>query len=102
MAHPLQSLMNIVPLLHGLNVVPVEEFRKWPGQISFLYRGSSLSFTMEGETFTVNAGARIAPGQAPFNLYVLHDPNWKPSYPNADLDAFNMGATDRAESLLSK
>ena len=65
-------------------------------------RGSSLSFTIGNETFSVNAGARIAPGQSPFNLYVLHDPNWKPGYPDADLDAFNMGAADRAESLLGK
>lgn len=65
-------------------------------------RGSSLSFTMENETFTLNTGGRIAPGQAPFNLYVLRDPNWKPTYPNANLDVFNMGASDRAESLISK
>jgi hypothetical protein len=65
-------------------------------------RGTSLNFTIGNETFTVNAGARIAPGQAPFNLYVLHDPNWKPNYSNADPDAFNMGGADRAESLISK
>jgi hypothetical protein len=87
---------------HGrylLSLIPHPElgFRK-AGEV----RGSSLSFTMGSETFTVNAGARIAPGEAPFNLYVLHDPNWKPTYPNADLDVFNMGALDRAESIVTR
>lgn len=65
-------------------------------------RGSSLSFVIGGDTFTLNTGGRIAPGQAPFNLYVLHDPDWRPTYPMADLSAFNMGAADRAESLVRK
>jgi hypothetical protein len=65
-------------------------------------RGSSLSFTLGNDTFTVSTGGRIAPGQAPFNLYVLHEPEWKPSYTFADLNVFVMGADDRAESLLRK
>jgi hypothetical protein len=50
----------------------------------------------------ISAAARIAPGQAAFNLYVLHQPDWKPTYPFADLAAFNMGAEDRIEPLLGK
>jgi hypothetical protein len=65
-------------------------------------RGSSLSFVMGSETFTLSTGRSIAPGQAPFNLYVLHEPDWKPTYPMADLAAFNMGAADQADSLVRK
>jgi hypothetical protein len=65
-------------------------------------RGSSLSFVAGGETFTLNTDGRIAPGQAAFSLYVLHDPDWKPTYANADLASFKMGAADRAELLLKK
>jgi len=54
------------------------------------------------DTFTLSAGRGIAPGQAPFNLYVLHQPEWKPSYPNADVGAFNMGSADSAQSLLRR
>jgi len=87
---------------HGryiLSLVPRPElgFRR-AGEV----RGSSLTFVMGNETFTLNTGGRIAPGQAPFNLYVLHDPDWKPTYPMADLSAFNMGAADRPESLIRK
>ena len=87
---------------HGrylLSLVPHPElgFRR-AGEV----RGSSLSFVMGTETFNLNAGDRIAPGQGPFNLYVLHDPDWKPTYPDADLSAFNMGAADSAEFLLRK
>jgi hypothetical protein len=65
-------------------------------------RGSSLSFTIGGDTFTLNTGGRIAPGQAPFNLYVRHDPAWRPTYQDADLSAFIMGSSDSAESLVRK
>jgi hypothetical protein len=65
-------------------------------------RGSSLSFTVGNDTFTLSSASGIAPGQAPFNLYVLHDPSWRPTYPNANLSAFNMGSADRAESLIRK
>ena len=82
-----------------LSLLPRPElgFRK-AGEV----RGSSLSFTIGNDTFTLSAAGRIAPGQAAFNLYVLHDPAWRPTYANANLSAFNMGAADRAESLIRK
>jgi hypothetical protein len=80
-----------------LSLVPRPElgFRR-AGEV----RGTSLSFVVGKDTFSLSTGARIAPGQAAFNLYVRHDPEWRPTYPNADLTAFSMGATDRAESLV--
>jgi hypothetical protein len=54
------------------------------------------------DTFTLNTGSRIVPGQASFNLHVLHDPEWRPDYPNADASAFFMGTADRVESLIRK
>jgi hypothetical protein len=87
---------------HGrflLSLVPRPEsgFRQ-AGEV----RGSSLSFVRGGERFTLNTGGRIAPGEAAFNLYVLHDPAWKPSYPNADLSVFTIGSAGPGESLLRK
>jgi len=65
-------------------------------------RGSTLSFTDGADNYTISAASRIAPGQAAFNLYVLHQSEWKPTYPFADLSAFNMGAEDRLEPLIGK
>ena len=65
-------------------------------------RGTSLSFAIGSDTFNLSAGARIAPGQAAYSLYVLHEPEWKPSYPHADTSVFNMGVLDRSETLLRK
>jgi len=65
-------------------------------------RGTSLSFTLGNDTFVVNCGSRIAPGQAAFNLYVLHDPAWRPDYAFADLSKFIMGGADRAEELVRR
>ena len=82
-----------------LSLMPHPElgFRK-AGEV----RGSTLSFKIVNDTFTLSSAGRIAPGQAPFNLYVRHDPAWRPTYANANLSAFNMGAADRAESLIRK
>jgi len=60
-------------------------------------RGSSVRFTIGGETFTLLTADQVAPGQAPFNLYVLHDPAWKPTYANANVDAFIVDGAERAE-----
>ena len=65
-------------------------------------RGSSLRFTVGGNTYSVNGGAGIAPGIDAYNLYVLHQPEWRPTYPNANLDVVSIGAADRAEYLLAK
>ena len=62
-------------------------------------RGTTLEFTIGTDRYSLSAGARIAPGQAAFNLYVLQQPNWKPTYLFADESAFNIGAADRFESL---
>ena len=77
-----------------LSLVPRRDFRR-AGSV----RGTSLSFTVDGDTVAVTSASRIAPGEAAFNLYVRHQPAWKPSYPNADVDAIHMGAADRAEYL---
>jgi hypothetical protein len=65
-------------------------------------RGSSLTFSIDGETFTLTTAGPVAPGQAAFNLYVLHDPAWRPTYPDANLDAYILGAADRAEYLVPR
>jgi hypothetical protein len=63
-------------------------------------RGSSLTFTIGADTFTIESASRIATGEWPYNLYVLPDPTWRPTYANANQSAFNMGAADRAEWLV--
>lgn len=80
-----------------LSLLPNPElgFRK-AGEV----RGTSLRFTMGKDTFTLNAAGPIAPGRAPFNLYVLHDPGWRPNYPHANLSVFVMDGADRAELLV--
>jgi hypothetical protein len=80
-----------------LSLVPHPElgFRK-AGEV----RGSTLTFTVGKDAFTLSAGGPIAPGRAPFNLYVLHDPAWRPNYPHANLSAFVMDGSDRADLLV--
>ena len=65
-------------------------------------RGSSLRFTVGADTYSVTTGGRIAPGDAAFNLYVLHQPKWRPGHPHADLEMATVGAADRAEDLAIK
>ena len=65
-------------------------------------RGSSLTFSSGGERFTLTSARRIAPGQAAFNVYVLHEPGWRPAYPGASVDTYILGAADRAEYLVRR
>jgi hypothetical protein len=62
---------------HGrivLSLMPQPDlgFRK-AGEI----RGNRLSVTFEGHTLSVVTNGRIVPGMGPFNVYVLHQPEWK-------------------------
>lgn len=82
-----------------LSLVPHPElgFRK-AGEV----RGTSLSFAIGADKLVLSSAKPIAPGDAPFNLYVLPDPSWRPKYPNADASAFLMGAAARAEMLVQR
>jgi hypothetical protein len=80
-----------------LSLTPLTRFGfKRAGEI----RGSSLRFTVGADTYSVSCSRRIAPGDAAFNLYVLHQPGWRPNYPNADLGATIVGAADAVEDAL--
>ena len=37
---------------------------------------------------------------AAFNLYVLHQPEWRPGHPYADVEVVTVGAIERVEDLL--
>jgi hypothetical protein len=80
-----------------LSLVPRAEFLR-AGSV----RGTSLTFTANGTTYNVSSATRIAPGDAVFNLYVLHQPNWKPTYDNANLETVHIGSADRTEYLVGK
>jgi hypothetical protein len=82
-----------------LSLVPRQAlgFRK-AGEV----RGSSLTFTIGTDSFNINCANPIAPGETPFNLYVLQDRAWKPTYAFADLSAVVVGSADRAESLVKR
>ena len=62
-------------------------------------RGTSLQFTLGTDKFTMTSSSAIAPGTAAFSLYVLQQPNWKPTYPFADVNALNIGAVNRFDAL---
>lgn len=40
--------------------------------------GRALVFTAGGDRITIRSARRIVPGEGPFNLYVRHDPKWRP------------------------
>jgi len=64
-------------------------------------RGSSLRFTIGGETYSIASGSRIAPGTSAYHLYVLQQREWRPSYAHANLEVTFIGAADRVEDALS-
>jgi hypothetical protein len=78
-----------------LSLTPRNAFRR-AGEV----RGTVLRFIADGQTYDVLSTSRIAPATAAFNLYVLRQPRWKPTYPNANLDTVHIGAADRLEYLV--
>jgi hypothetical protein len=61
-------------------------------------RGTFLTFNVGGDSFTLQCSARIAPADAPYNLYVFHDPSWRPKSATTSL----LGAADRPELLIRR
>jgi hypothetical protein len=41
-------------------------------------RGGVISLAVDGDAITLESPKPIAPGDAPYHLYVLHDPDWEP------------------------
>lgn len=78
-----------------LSLVPRGEFAR-AGTV----QGTTLAFNVAGNTYNLNSATRIVPGDAVFNVYVLQQPTWKPTYENANVDTVHIGAADRAEYLL--
>jgi hypothetical protein len=80
-----------------LSLTPRNGFRR-AGEV----RGSTLRFVVDGQTYDVVSTSRIAPATAAFNLYVLPQPDWKPTYANANLDTVHIGSADRLEYLVGR
>ena len=61
----------------------------------------SLSFTDGNNRYNIQSTSRIAPAGGRFNLYVLHDPEWRPAGDESNSPII-VGAADRAEWLTAK
>jgi hypothetical protein len=61
----------------------------------------SLTFTEGPERYDIESTSRIVPAWGRFNLYVLHDPNWRPTRGESNWPII-VGAADRAEFLAAK
>jgi hypothetical protein len=80
-----------------VSLVPRPGFRR-AGEV----RGNTLRVRLEAEEIQVISDASIAPGDAAFNLYVLHDAGWKPTYPHANVDTIIVGAADATDYPMNK
>jgi len=78
-----------------LSVVPDEKlgFRK-NGVVS----GSGLLFHDGAAEIRVDCSGQIAPGAGAYNLYVVHEPGWRPS----DRSLTTMGSADKPEFIIGK
>ena len=62
-------------------------------------RGRTLTINWGNDTFAIVCDGPIAPGDGVFNLYVYHDPSWRP---RGGPDAFHLGASDAASFVRRK
>jgi hypothetical protein len=63
-------------------------------------RGSTIGFMIGGDVFSLVSAGRIAPGQRPFNLYVLREPGWRP--PDGNISVWAGGSADSPDQLIGK
>jgi hypothetical protein len=63
-------------------------------------RGTTLTFNIGNDTFNLVSAGRIAPGQRPFNLYVLHQPDWWP--PDGNVSIWAGGSAATPEELIGR
>jgi hypothetical protein len=59
-------------------------------------RGGAINFTLGGDSFKLECPAPVASGNAPYNLYVLHDPQWEPTA-QSQKGQFATGSVDPGE-----
>jgi hypothetical protein len=64
-------------------------------------RGGAISVTLGGDIITLESPAEIAAGHAPYNLYVLRDPDWEPTTP-AQKGHFAVGSVAPEELVILK
>jgi hypothetical protein len=60
--------------------------------------GEGLSIRVGGGEIRVNCSRGIAPGEGAYNLYVLHQPDWRPK----DAADGRMGSADKPEYIIGK
>jgi hypothetical protein len=61
----------------------------------------SLTFTVGHQRYDIQSTSRIVPAAGRFNLYVLHEPNWRPTSKEWS-STLTVGAADRAELLVAR
>jgi hypothetical protein len=68
---------------------------------SGMVAGNALTFRDGTTEFRVECKSAVAPGQGPYNLYVVREPNWRPrgATPRQNIQ---FGSADRAESVVEK
>lgn len=59
-------------------------------------RGSTMSWRWGADEFVLNSDRKIAPGMGAYNLYVYHDPRYRPK----DGSSFELGAGGSLEHLI--
>jgi hypothetical protein len=78
-----------------LSLLPNEKFGFRRGGV---VSGDGLLIRVAGGEIRVNCSREIAPGEGAFNLYVLHEPDWRPR----DSAHGRMGSADKPEYIIGK
>lgn len=83
-----------------LSLVPREgyDFQK-TGTI----QGNKIAFSMRGNDYEwISQTPIVTSGSGNWNLWVLHDPNYRPRFPMGETSSYIVGAADRIEYLIKK
>jgi len=86
---------------HGRYVLSLAPYATHSLQKAGEIRANSLTFSIGADTITLDCSERIAPGSAPYNLYVLYEAGWLPKGVQAR-NSFLMGSADSIDLILHR
>jgi hypothetical protein len=84
---------------HGRFILSLFPNEKFGFQKNGAAEGYTLTFHNGATEIRISCDGPVAPGQGPYNLYVVHEPAWRQYSP---YDSIEIGVADSAESIMEK
>jgi hypothetical protein len=84
---------------HGRFILSLFPNEKFGFQKNGIVQANTVTLHDGSTVLRLNCDGPVAPGQGPYNLYVVHEPSWRPS---SQSDSIQVGSADDAAWIVGK